>query len=677
MDQDKLNSERWPTVSILIPMLSEQVNKRFAVVGLLGMVLDLLVFQVLVAVGANTDLSQMASFFSGAIFNFGLNARGTLTQPSQSGRTLTWTLYSRFLTVSFLALFLRSAVLLLFIGSWHWQPQPAILVAILISAAVLFIGTVLFAPESWSNEMPAVRWWVLTIAILAYVLVLRLVFMGLVNLIPEEAYYWNYAQHLDLSYLDHPPMVAWLIWLSTYVLGKSEFSVRLPAYICWIIAALFMFRLTLNLFDRTTAFRCILLLAVLPIYFGLGFFMTPDAPLYAAWAGCLYFLERALLGQNHRAWWGVAVCMGIGMLAKYTIALLGLGTLTFLLIDQQSRRWLFRPEPYLAAIITLMFFAPVLLWNMRHDWVSFMFQGPDRWTSTPKFSFHILIGSFFLLLTPTALFGIVKVLLPQGSYQDAAERQRYLWGLTLTLVPLSVFVFYSFRHQMKLNWTAPIWLAALPLLAWDMVPHSREIAGRLAKLIRRLWMPTIIGLLIIHGAGFYYISLGLPGTGPVSTKRLFGPWRILGERVEAIEAVVETETQSEPIIVGMDRNFISSELSFYDFVDYDSAMNTGGPHFFGGRSLMWAFWLPASAAVGRNFLMIDFDPQRLGDPSLSQYFDTTSDVSTEVLEKNGRATGYFYWRVGYRYHGLLGTTPNVRKTLDPNPHPHSQDVNER
>ena len=45
------------------------------------------------------------------------------------------------------------------------------------------------------------------------------------------------------------------------------------------------------------------------------------------------------------------------------------------------------------------------------------------------------------------------------------------------------------------------------------------------------------------------------------------------QKIEAIEAVLENETWSEPIIVGMDRNFISSELSFYDFVDYD-AVNT-------------------------------------------------------------------------------------------------------
>jgi dolichol-phosphate mannosyltransferase len=153
----------------------------------------------------------------------------------------------------------------------------------------------------------------------------------------------------------------------------------------------------------------------------------------------------------------------------------------------------------------------------------------------------------------------------------------------------------------------------------------------------------------------------------VSTKRLFGPWRLLGEKVQTIEATIEAETKSEPIIVGMDKHFISSELSFYDFADCDAASNIGGPHFFGGHSLMWAFSLPRSAAVGRDFLMIDCDRKRLADPSLSQYFDATSDVFPDVLEKNGRVIGYFYWRVGYRYRGLPETTKNFRRSPAPEP----------
>src|SRR5438132_5338383 len=374
-------NKQWSMASILASIVSEPSVKRFGRVGLLGMAIELLVFQILIAAGTSIEPSQITSFFAAAIFNFVLIARRALAQSKQFGDKLQWSVYSRFLMVCLLTLLLRDAGLMLLIKSWNWQPQAAIWVAILITTGVLTVGTALFViPRTDPDNTPAISWSEVTISIIAYVLTLKLIFMGCVNLIPEEAYYWNYAQHLDLGYLDHPPMVAWLIWLSTSLLGKSELSVRLPAYLCWIIAAIFMFRLTLNLYDRPAAFRTILLLAVLSIYFGLGFFITPDAPLYAAWAGCLNFLDRALLAQNRRACLGIGLCVGLGMLSKYTIALLGLGTLTFLLIDRQSRRWLFRPEPYIAAITAVILFSPVIFWNMRNGWMSFIFQGSDRWT---------------------------------------------------------------------------------------------------------------------------------------------------------------------------------------------------------------------------------------------------------------------------------------------------------
>ncbi|HEX9144335.1 MAG TPA: glycosyltransferase family 39 protein [Candidatus Binatia bacterium] len=627
---------------------------RLVGVSLLAMIIDLLVFHVSHALGANLELSQIASFFVGATFLFALSADGNLSASDQMEKTIRRALYGRLIIVSLLALLLRSGVFSLLTKNWHWQPQAAILGAVLIGTAIFLVGIVLFVlPRADVSKATLTSWPVITISIVSYLFILKLIFVGYVNLIPEEGYYWNYAQHLDIVYLDHPPMVAWLIWLSTSILGKSEVSVRLPAFFCWILAAIFTFRLTHNLYGKVAAFGSVLLLAVLPIYFGIGFFMTPDAPLLAAWAGCLYFLERALIGGNRRAWWWVGTWLGLGMLSKYSIALLGFGTLVFILIDRQSRLWLFRREPYIAAIISAILFSPVLLWNFQNNWVSFVFQSSNRWSGSHEFSLHILFGAILLILTPLGMFGVMRVLIPKrsetiaGSYQTDIRKRQYLWAVTFTLVPLSVFVVHSLLNKPKLNWTAPVWLAAIPLLAWDMVATSDKAKGLYAKLSRGLWMPTIIVLLFIHGVAFDYITRGLPGAGLMTPGRLFGDWRELAGKVAKIEPRIEAKTGSKPLIVGMDRNFIASELSFYN----DAPYNTGGPHFFGSRSLMWAIWFPRSSAIGRNFLMIDFDRKSIMSPALAKYFEAISDVSTETLENGGRVVGYFYWRVGYHYRG--------------------------
>ena len=80
--------------------------------------------------------------------------------------------------------------------------------------------------------------------IIALSILLKLACIGVNDLLVEEAYYWNYAQHLDFSYLDHPPMVAVLIKLSSMLFGLSEFSVRFPSLLCWILTAIFNVKLT-------------------------------------------------------------------------------------------------------------------------------------------------------------------------------------------------------------------------------------------------------------------------------------------------------------------------------------------------------------------------------------------------------------------------------------------------
>ncbi|RME21852.1 MAG: dolichyl-phosphate beta-D-mannosyltransferase, partial [Candidatus Zixiibacteriota bacterium] len=301
--------------------------------------------------------------------------------------------------------------------------------------------------------------------------VLRLVFAAIIDLLPEEAYYWNYAQHLDFGYLDHPPMVAWLIHLSTAVLGNTEFAVRLPALLGWFVFAWFMYRLTVDLAGKAAGGIVLVFAAVLPIYFSIGILMTPDAPFYVCWAACLYFLERALIADETKAWWWVGVSFGLGMLSKYTMGLLLPAAVVFVLVEADSRRWLKRPEPYLAVVIGFLIFSPVLIWNYHHDWMSFSFQGPRRWGGGIRFSEHVLLAWAVILLSPVGFVEAVRALVRlcrkrlSVVEEATAQNKRRLFMLVFSLVPLSVFVLHSVQAPPKLNWTGPVWLAVLPAMA--------------------------------------------------------------------------------------------------------------------------------------------------------------------------------------------------------------------
>lgn len=646
---------------------------RFASVGLLGLVVDLLIFNLLLVQGVGLVPAHLVSFAAATVFNYAFNARWAFADTARLGGEVGWRRYLRFLVVGLLALFLRGAALSALVEAAHWPPQVAILLAIAAAAAVNFVGTAFFIfPQAVARVTPAIRWRVFAMCVVGYVLLLRLMFAGVIDLIPEEAYYWTYAQHLDTGYLDHPPMVSWLIWLGTWLLGKDEIGVRLPAFVCWLVTAGFMFRLATNLFGKTVAFRTLMLVAVLPIYFGVGLLMTPDAPLYAAWAGCLYFLERALIAENRRAWWGVGVCLGLGMLSKYTIALLGPAALAFVLLDRRSWRWFARPEPYLAAATAVLVFSPVIFWNATHEWASFAFQGPRRWSGTPEFSLHVLVGSALLLLTPLGLIGVVAALMfcwAGGPSLPGGERPRdprKLFTLAFTLVPLAVFVLHSLQNKPKLNWTGPVWLAALPLLAWSMVPHRDRAAHWLTSFGQSLWRPTLVTALLIYGGGMYYLLLGLPGLPPGAGMSLPVAWEEMAHAIEQIDDQIGAEIGEEPIIVGMDKYFISSEHAFYD-PHHDGLEETSGRHLFGGNSLMWAYWKPTDTAIGKNVMLIAFEREELSNSALEDYFARISDVTTQPIEKNGRVVGQFYYRIGYSYRGRdVSSTDGLARRGPPN-----------
>ncbi len=636
--------------------VSSGSSLRFAAVGSMGVLLDYLIFSLLLSLEVGVVPSHMVSFFAATIFNFFLNRNWAFGQTARLSKQSPWKLYTSFLIVCVLSLFLRGAVLALLTEAAGWPPRIAIFFAIAAAALSNFVGTAFFVfPQQIARTTPSIRWRVFGICVVLYLLILRLAFMGVINLFPEEAYYWNYAQHLDIGYLDHPPMVAWLIWLGTHLLGNREIGVRFPALICWLMASFFMYRLGKNLFGKTAAFITLMFFAVLPIYFGIGFIMTPDAPLYAAWAGSLYFLERVLADKQAKAWFGVGICMGLGMLSKYTIALLLPATALYVLLDKESRSWFFRPELYLALGCAFLLFSPVLIWNARNDWVSFAFQGTRRWSGPFNFSLHHLLANVAVLLTPVGVIGLIGTLAPEWlktclSQKEIRPHRQWLFSLLFAFIPFSVFLFYSLQDKPKLNWTGPVWLAVLPILAYSIFAGTgNQLTDRFARFSVKLWRPTIVILLLFFGGGLYYLYTGLPGLPPVENMSLPVAWKEMGKEVQTLKQEVRTETGNDPVIVGLGAYFISSELSFY-LPGGNIPGHVSGQHLFGMRSVMWKYWAPASAVTGRAIMLIGFQPDQLSNKILEESFERLAPIDYRLIKKNARVVGKFYYRMGYGYH---------------------------
>ena len=123
--------------------------------------------------------------------------------------------------------------------------------------------------------------------LLAVAIVLRIVAMCLVPLIPEEAYYWMYAQHPNLSYFDHPPMVSWVIGAGSYVFGNNEFGVRIVGQLLSIGASVLMFYFGRMWYGRTAGIVTAIAIQTLPVFFAVGLCAPMDSALMFFWSACI------------------------------------------------------------------------------------------------------------------------------------------------------------------------------------------------------------------------------------------------------------------------------------------------------------------------------------------------------------------------------------------------------
>jgi dolichol-phosphate mannosyltransferase len=606
---------------------------RFGIVGTLGLLLDLATYRQLLALGLTPGTSHLTSFAAATVSNYLLNAFWAFRAAEGRRHAVGIRQYAAFATVALLAAFLRGGALALCQRALGLAPGAAILPAVLVAACVNYIGSAFFVFRTQGGKplSRAISWRVAAVGVAAYLLALRLVYLGAVELLPEEAYYWNYSQHLDIGYLDHPPMVAWLIWLGTRAFGQTEIGVRAGALAASVVALVFVFLTTRNLLGRSHALIAAMLFASLPFFFGTGFVMTPDAPLVACWAGALYCLERALRAGQRGAWLGAGACVGLGLVSKYTIGAVVLAAVAYIALDGRSRRWLRSPFPYAAGLLALAIFSPVILWNAQHGWASFVFQGPQRWSAVPRFDLPMLAVFAVFFLTPAGLAGLLVEARRAG--------REALFPLVFTLVPLSVFVIASLRHATKMNWTGPVWLAALPLLASSVFPSSARF--------QRAWKLTVPLLMVIHGALLHHSALGLPGIPPV-IENLGMSWSDLARQVEQIEQEVEARTGREPLIVAVDKYAVASELAFYD-PNGDGVHETAAQNLLGRHGLMYERWFRPSDLRGKDMVLISDERRRLDSSPVTTRFERLGPIRVLAVQKDGAVVGTYFARVALGY----------------------------
>lgn len=421
----------------------------------------------------------------------------------------------------------------------------------------------------------------------------------------QEAYYWCYSQEPALSYFDHPPMVAWIIWLGSQLCGNGVLGIRLGTWLlscgtCWLGLKLLR-ELFPDASDLSRIAWIVLQLAV-PLLAMTRFLANPDAPLLFFWTGCILSLWKAR--EGHLGWWITAgLAAGCALLSKYTAVFLAVGGILLLILDVRFRHQLRRPGPYLGVILATLVFFPVVAWNCMHELASFRFQTTGRFERarvTLKWLLELL-ESQTLVLNPILAAGLVITALWLIRRIRSADRSS-LWLAAFGL-PLPLFMAaQALCMQVKINWLLPAYVTLfLGLVVWW---------GQLRPERGRPWLRLTLYASLVVGVA---VTLAAPSIRlvPVTTGSSWMGWEEVAVKAQHWRSALDNAD-------GVTDNVFYFAPDYKDAAQLTRALRliTGNEHpgkppasvlaqnTYGRPALQFDYWNKPADHIGENAILV-------------------------------------------------------------------------
>lgn len=341
----------------------------------------------------------------------------------------------------------------------------------------------------------------LLLAVALALTAIRLAVASYTGLVDDEAYYRIWSLAPSLSYLDHPPMVAWIIAAGRMIAGDTSLGVRLLGPIISLAGVAILWRTATLLYGPPIARRAVWFLLAMPLLAVGGIIVTPDLP-SVLFAGMVVWAMAELDRSRNAKWWlAIGLFAGLGLLSKYTNLFLGGTILVWLLATPENRKWFRAPELWIGGTIAAIVASPVVVWNAEHGWASFAKQFGRVGHNGSAGSYVLeLVGGFAVLESPLiallALAGFVGVL--RGAFR---ERHRGDVLLASAILPMLIyFCIHALHDRVQGNWPAPLYpsFAMCAALGLEFVPRAWRRAAFVLALALGFAMTGVIYAHALH-----------------------------------------------------------------------------------------------------------------------------------------------------------------------------------
>jgi len=489
--------------------------------------------------------------------------------------------------------------------------------------------------STWKDRHEVGGYSVLTLCIL--LIVIRFFFTGIMGLMPQDAYYYFYGQHLALSYFDHPPMIAYLLRFATSLFGKKVIVLKMADATVTLCTLLAFYHLAKKFLSKSKALLAAALLSSTILLSILSLVSTPDVPLMLCWTLSLHFLYEAIFNHKKINWIWSGIFCGLSFDSKYTAVFLIIGLVGFLIIAKPYRKYLFSRWLLLFLLFFTLTLLPVLIWNASNGFASFKYQSAGRAQEGIHLDVHGFLGvighqSAILLpfLFISLVYSIYKILKKYG-FRFGRIPSDQLFLLCFFVPLFAGFFFLSFFYWVKLNWIMPAYLSGVIWVAryW-----------RVRWLRYQLFLSIAVHLILALEIHYYFF--------PVNSDDTWFGWPDLAHQVDSVQ-----QQYPKAFIFSTDDYKTSAILNFY-LNEMVYAKNIVGE-----KALQFDYiGSDLQVLKGRDALFIDSNPhfQNLESEwqslpkSYYTWFDRITPLDPILIKNRGRVVRKFSVFLCRNYH---------------------------
>ena len=225
----------------------------------------------------------------------------------------------------------------------------------------------------------------------------------------DELYFLSAAHHLSFGYVDFPPLIAVAGWAVDKLAPDSLVALRMVSLAAGSATVVLVALIARELGGgRRAQWIAAICWALTPYILGSASIFHPTWLDALAWVAFLYVAVRLLVRREPRLWLALGVIAGVGLEAKYTIALLILAFGAALVLTEE-RRQLRTAWPWIGLAIALTLMLPNLIWQVEHGWPSIHFFASQNAKTASDTSRPAFIAEQLLFLGSTSALAVAGV----------------------------------------------------------------------------------------------------------------------------------------------------------------------------------------------------------------------------------------------------------------------------